>query len=176
MRRNDGLVSNSKRGSMPMPSTPSAFSYAVEGLKANSVSVVDTAGNVLATEDRSNRLDFAQATATNSVVSTRQSVATVIQDARLLIELGKLDEAAAKLEQVSKQEPDHPAPQYYLDLIDNMRRAREARHREVQSNDKVQIPIRPYELPQPSPFARNLNHQPGAGKDSAKAGFDCLGW
>jgi len=49
-------------------------------------------------------------------VSTN-SITTLIQDAGLFYEQGKLDQAEALLDQVLKSEPDHPAALHYLKLI-----------------------------------------------------------
>jgi beta-lactamase regulating signal transducer with metallopeptidase domain len=47
--------------------------------------------------------------------------ATLVQDAKLLIELGKLDEAEAKLKEALKVSPDNRAAIFYLDLISKQR-------------------------------------------------------
>jgi beta-lactamase regulating signal transducer with metallopeptidase domain len=45
----------------------------------------------------------------------------LVQDARLLMELGKLDEAETKLNEAFKQKPEHPAARYYLKQIKDRR-------------------------------------------------------
>src|SRR3954466_4962709 len=42
---------------------------------------------------------------------------TLVQDARFLIEMGRIDEAEKNLKQAVKNDPEHRAAYYYLDLI-----------------------------------------------------------
>lgn len=49
--------------------------------------------------------------------TNQAAVATLVQDARLLYELGNLDAAKAKLEAVLRQQPDHAVARHYLDLV-----------------------------------------------------------
>ncbi|MHB1309400.1 MAG: SecDF P1 head subdomain-containing protein [Limisphaerales bacterium] len=51
------------------------------------------------------------------LVSSTGPVATLVQDGRLLYELGKTEEAKAKLEAALNQEPENQAAQYYLRLV-----------------------------------------------------------
>lgn len=44
-------------------------------------------------------------------------VGTLVQDARLLYELGKIGEAKVKLERALREQPDHPAAKHYLSLV-----------------------------------------------------------
>ncbi len=62
---------------------------------------------------------------------------TLVQDGKLLYEMGKLDEAEAKLRQAAKQEPNNPAAFYYLKLIEEARYSREARKREYAAKAKL---------------------------------------
>ena len=55
-----------------------------------------------------------------------RSVSAFIQDGKLLYEMGKLDEAEAKLVQASDQEPNNQAAVYYLNLVEQAMRQREA--------------------------------------------------
>jgi beta-lactamase regulating signal transducer with metallopeptidase domain/type II secretory pathway component GspD/PulD (secretin) len=57
--------------------------------------------------------------------------ASSVQDARLLIELGKLDEAEAKLTPVIHRSPDNTDALYYLSVIKETRYAQEAKQREA---------------------------------------------
>ena len=56
----------------------------------------------------------------------------LIKEGRLLIELGKLDEAEAKLQQALRREPTHKNAIYYLSLIKEARYAQESRKREIE--------------------------------------------
>lgn len=55
--------------------------------------------------------------------SLNDDVATLIRDARLLIELGKLDEAEAKLAEAVKQDPENKKALSYLNFIREMRQS-----------------------------------------------------
>jgi beta-lactamase regulating signal transducer with metallopeptidase domain len=79
----------------------------------------------------------------------RPSASSVlVQDARHLMEMGKLDEAEAKLRQALTEDPDQRAPSYYLQLIKERRFAIEARQREAEENRT--IPTGAPEAPEPS--------------------------
>lgn len=85
----------------------------------------------------------------------------LVNDARLLIEMGKLDEAEAKLKQATKQNPEHRAAFYYLTLIKEKRYAQEARKREVYAKEQIvevesawNIPPTRETLPSPNIYAR----------------------
>src|SRR5439155_18276039 len=71
--------------------------------------------------------------------------ATLVQDGKVLYEMGRIDEAEARLKQATKQDPENQAAFYYLTLIEEARYAAGARKREA--------------LPTPNPFATtNLLH------------------
>jgi beta-lactamase regulating signal transducer with metallopeptidase domain len=60
----------------------------------------------------------------------------LVEDARILIELGKLDEAEIKLLQAVRNNPDDRNAAYYLSLIKEERYVREAKTRESRPADK----------------------------------------
>lgn len=62
---------------------------------------------------------------------------TLVQDGKLLYEMGKLDEAQAKLKQAVKQEPSNQAAYYYLKLIEEARYTKEAKKREYFAKEKL---------------------------------------
>src|SRR5262249_16968599 len=64
----------------------------------------------------------------------RVNTSIMVQDARVLMEMGKLDEAEAKLRQAVKEDPEHHAAFYYLKIIKEKRFSQEARKREVLAN------------------------------------------
>ncbi len=83
------------------------------------------------------------------------------QDARLLMEMGKLDEAQAKLLQATKEDPENTGAFYYLKLLKERRYLQEARKREINASENlVEVerswnpPIQREALPQSNPFAR----------------------
>lgn len=90
----------------------------------------------------------------------RVHTSTMVQDARVLIEMGKLDEAEAKLKQAVKEDPEHRAAFYYLNFIKEQRYAQEARKREIMSKDQLLqveqswvLPTQRELLPNANPFA-----------------------
>jgi len=86
---------------------------------------------------------------------------TLVQDARFLIEMGRLDEAEKLLKQAAKADPESRPAFYYLDLIKEQKYAQEARKREISFKDSmVEIekswtpPVLRELLPTPNQFAR----------------------
>jgi beta-lactamase regulating signal transducer with metallopeptidase domain len=85
---------------------------------------------------------------------------TLIQDARFLIEMGRLDAAEEKLDEAIKIGADHRVASYYLDLIEQRRSALESRKRDGASNDELDEIQKLWSgrltrelLPTPNPFA-----------------------
>ena len=68
--------------------------------------------------------------ATQSAAPLKES--NLARDAKLLIELGKLDEAEAKAQQALRENPQDKYAAYYLNLVKEARYAQAARKREVQ--------------------------------------------
>ncbi|MDB4691248.1 hypothetical protein OAH23_12605, partial [Verrucomicrobia bacterium] len=62
---------------------------------------------------------------------------TMIQDARLFLELNKLEEAEAKLNEAKKLDPESNAVWYYLSLLNQKKFQRETRKREITSQEKM---------------------------------------
>jgi len=90
----------------------------------------------------------------------RVNTSILVQDARVLMEMGKLDEAEAKLKQAVKEDPEHRAAFYYLKLIKERRYGQESRKREVTANEKVvevesawNTPVTRDSLPIANPYA-----------------------
>jgi general secretion pathway protein D len=87
-------------------------------------------------------------------------IATLVQDAKLLYEMGKYDRAEAVLKEVLKRDPSNRAAPYYLDLLKEARFADKSRVREsVAKSSMVQVeegwlpPTKNEELPVPNPMA-----------------------
>jgi general secretion pathway protein D len=72
---------------------------------------------------------------------------TLTHDGKLLYEMGKLDEAEAKLEEAIRKDPQNEAAWYYLQLV------REARHKTTGGLKKV-LPRSEEVLPRPQPYAQ----------------------
>ena len=53
--------------------------------------------------------------------SSKSKAAQLVQDGKLLYEMGKLDEAEAKLNLARKEDPENDAAYYYLDLVSEAR-------------------------------------------------------
>ncbi len=92
----------------------------------------------------------------------RESIetSTLVQDGRMLIEMGKLDEAEAKLLEAVRRNPEDRNAFYYLMLIKEARYAQEARKREISAREALvevekawNIPISREKLPTPNPWA-----------------------
>ncbi len=62
---------------------------------------------------------------------------TTVQDARFLVEMGRLDEAEKLLKEAVKSDPEHRAAFYYLNLIKEARYSQEARKREISAKDSL---------------------------------------
>ncbi len=91
---------------------------------------------------------------------------TLVQDGKLLYEMGKLEEAEAKLKEAARLDPNNQPAFYYLTLIEEARYAQGARTREIEAKNKaVEVEkawLRPTQrdaLPSPNPFGNtNLVH------------------
>jgi tetratricopeptide (TPR) repeat protein len=96
----------------------------------------------------------------------RINVSTQVQNARLLIEMGRIEEAEKLLKDAVKQDPEHRAAFYYLDLIKEQKYNQEARKREAGAKERlVEVekswndPIKRDALPVANPYAKtNLVH------------------
>jgi tetratricopeptide (TPR) repeat protein len=94
------------------------------------------------------------------------NAATLVQDGKLLFEIGKLDEAEAELKKAIAIDPENKAAFNYLSLVKEARYAEAERRREQSSKKKIvdivqdwQEPATRETLPIPNPYARtNLIH------------------
>lgn len=142
--RHNAQVFLKRRGDTPLnASTVNAIRFlvanAVEGLKAGNVAVADDAGNILSNPPPAQ---------TPPASPSKQTALAQINDARILIELGKLDEAEAKLESALKLEPDNKRALSYLSFIKEMRQATKS---EIQTIFKQALAD--FEKAQPDPNA-----------------------
>ena len=120
----------------------------VEGLKPGAVAVADDAGNILSNPPGAQ---------TPTAPSAKETASAQINDARILIELGKLDEAETKLQKAVKLEPDNKRARSYLNFVKEMRQATKS---EVQTIFKQALAD--FEKAQASPEP-GLTYQPGSG-------------
>jgi type II secretory pathway component GspD/PulD (secretin)/beta-lactamase regulating signal transducer with metallopeptidase domain/tetratricopeptide (TPR) repeat protein len=72
-----------------------------------------------------------------SKVTETNATSTLVQDARVLIEMGRFDDAEAKLKQAVKADPEHQGASYYLNYVQVARHAREAKQREITAREKM---------------------------------------
>ena len=104
----------------------------------------------------------------------RVKAATLVQDAKLLFEVGKLEEAEAKLNEAKKIDPANKGAFYYGDLIKDQRYQQESRNRESWSKGMLldvakawnQEPINRSGLPVPNPYARTNIVYTGRGRQA----------
>ena len=112
------------------------------------------------------------------VANERVEAGTLIQDGKLLYEMGKLEEAEAKMTQALKLDPDNEAAFYYLNLIKQARYDRvEHNHASDTTTRMVQIeqawepPINnsllrsTLKLPEANPYATNTLIHTGTGRE-----------
>jgi tetratricopeptide (TPR) repeat protein len=102
---------------------------------------------------------------------TRTDAATLVQDGKLLYEMGKLDEAEAKLRQAAKLDPTNRAAGYYLTLVQEARYSQDAVKREIMARNKmVEVerawnpPLAREKMPPGNPFARTNTVHTGPGR------------
>jgi general secretion pathway protein D len=138
--------------------------------QANDVKLAEQAGRVPSSEV----LDRVPGIMTNKV-----KVATMVQDGKLLYELGKWDEADAKLKQAIALEPDNQAAVYYLKLVQEARYRAQDSQRQVQEGNQIveienawQTQVQREMLPVPNPYARTNAIHTGAGRQSIISKLD----
>ena len=105
------------------------------------------------------------------IVKEKVDASTKVQNARLLFEFGKIDEAIAILKDVVKQDPQNQAAFYYLNLISEAKFKEALNKRDIASRTRLveienawAMPPKRELLPQPNLYARtNLIHT-GSGR------------
>ena len=87
------------------------------------------------------------------------------------MEMGKLDEAEAKLKQATKEDPENQGAFYYLKLLTERRYGQEARKREISSSESMltverswNTPLTRDSLPSANPFATTNRVYTSAGR------------
>ena len=88
----------------------------------------------------------------------KQRVATLVQDGKLLYEMGRFDEAEARLKSATTNDPSNQAAYYYLKLIAEARSYSRTRDRkgmkkdEAAGTEEIRLPpTQPEDLPTPNP-------------------------
>ena len=104
---------------------------------------------------------------------------TAVQDGKLMLEMGKLDEAEAKLNEAIKIDPDNKAAFYYLSLVKESRYELTERTRDQASKDrtiKIEQEWTPRSkregLPVPNPYASSTLIHVGKGRQAITQKLD----
>jgi hypothetical protein len=71
------------------------------------------------------------------VANDKTAAGTLVQDGKLLYEMGKFEEAETKLKQALKLDPDNEGAFYYLNLVKQAYYAREEHNRTTEAQDKM---------------------------------------
>lgn len=103
----------------------------------------------------------------------RTDAGTLVQDGKLLYEMGKFDEAEVKLKQAMTLDPDNEGAFYYMNLVKQARYDRAAHQHTIDDQDRmVQVeaayvkPVNRGTLPTPNPYTlTNLVHT-GVGREA----------
>ena len=95
------------------------------------------------------------------VKAEKDDVSVMVQDAKLLYELRKLDEAEAKLREAIKRDPANTPAYYYMKLIEEARYGDYARKRDFEQSSRIVDVERAWEIPTkrdalqvPNPYVR----------------------
>ena len=109
----------------------------------------------------------------SQVATQKTDAGTLVQDGKLLYEMGKLDDAENKLNQALVLDPDSPAAFYYLNLIQQAKYIREAAMHQVDTTKRMTqvekhwiLPNAKNALPIPNSYATNTLVYTGPGRQS----------
>jgi tetratricopeptide (TPR) repeat protein len=121
-------------------------------------------------------VEFARDIQTNKVAA-----ATLIQDGRLLWEMGRMAEAEAKLRAALELDPDNQGATYYLKIIKESRYQRAAQSRDLDARTALseveeawERPKKGLQLPQPNPYARSNVVHTGYGRQRIYQKLDSI--
>ncbi len=114
------------------------------------------------------------------ILTQKTDSGTLLQDGKLLYEMGKLEEAEAKLADALKLDPDNSGAYYYLNLIKQAKYARESAQHTVDTQDRMAnvekkwvTPSSNVTLPSvPNPYATNNLVYTGPGRQNIVAKLD----
>lgn len=105
--------------------------------------------------------------------------ATMVQNARLLYELGQIDEAEWRLKRALAQEPDREDAAYYLSLVHEAQNRRAMAQRNLTSKERLveieqawEDPVKREILPVPNPYARSEAIHTGKGRQTIMSKLD----
>jgi len=113
------------------------------------------------------------------VIDQKAQAATYVQDGKLLYEMGKLDEADAKLSAAVKLDPDNNGAYYYQNLVKQARYTRDLTQHSVDTQTRMEqvekqwvLPKSTALLPVPNPYATNNLIYTGPGRQMIVAKLD----
>jgi Tfp pilus assembly protein PilF len=106
-----------------------------------------------------------------AILEQKTQAGTLLQDGKLLYEMGKLEEADAKFKEALKLDPNNVGAYYYLNLTKQARFARDERQHQSSSAERLVQVEKTWEhvgpntgLPVPNPFATTNLIYTGAGR------------
>ena len=88
-----------------------------------------------------------------AIIEEKVKASTLVHDGKLLYEMGKLDEADAKLKMALKQDPHNEAALYYLNLVSDAKFVQAAKLHEVTLRQESA----PSSRPGPTPLGREAS-------------------
>ena len=105
------------------------------------------------------------------IVGDKVTAGTLVQDGKLLYEMGKLDEADQKLAQAVKLDPDNAGALYYMNIINQAKYQRETEQHTIDTQTRMAqvekqwvLPKSSAQLPIPNPYATNTLTYTGPGR------------
>ena len=106
-------------------------------------------------------------------VAQKTAASILMQDGKLFYEMGKLDEAEAKLAQALKLDPDNSGASYYFNLIKQARLSRDSAQHMLSTQTRMEqvekqwvLPTSTAVLPVPNPYATNKLIYTGPGRQA----------
>jgi len=87
-----------------------------------------------------------------ALAKEKTDAATLVQDGKLFYEMGKLDEAEAKLGQALKIDADNRGAFYYLNLVKQARYSRSENHTTIANSDRIVEVQRAWDKPRSTSF------------------------
>ncbi|HEY4417582.1 MAG TPA: hypothetical protein VGO57_17965, partial [Verrucomicrobiae bacterium] len=106
-----------------------------------------------------------------AILNEKADAGTLVQDGKIFYEMGKVEEAEAKMNEALKIDPGNTAAIYYLKLIKqakfiraNSQHGVDTQQRMLQIEKRWVLPTTSAQLPSPNPYATNSLTYTGAGR------------
>src|ERR1039458_6035362 len=113
------------------------------------------------------------------IASDKVAASTLVQDGKLLYEMGKFSDAEIKLTDAIKLDPDNTTATYYLNLIKQAKFSRDSAQHNTDTQDRMEhvekqwiLPKNSANLPVPNPYATNTLTYTGPGRQAIVAKLD----